>query len=119
MDGHTCERMGIVIHFRPRKCPWHPIECRALASFQRVLDDLGMLSSFVQCVGEDQTPWRAFYNGVTGRLIANVVRTNNGYLLRWADGSVVHLEAPAQLVTAARSWTMKALASARSSQAAS
>lgn len=106
--------MGIVIPFRPRKGPWHPIECRALASFQRVLDDLGMLSSFVQC-----TPWRAFYNGVTGRLIANVVRTISGYLLRWADGSVVHVEAPAQLVTAARSWTMRAHASARSSQAAS
>jgi hypothetical protein len=97
--------MGTVISFDPCSGPWLPTEHSALVALQRELDGHGLMTDYTQGNDDDNRPWRAFYNRMTGRVVAIVTRSKAGYELLWADRTSIYAEKMDQLVLAARSGT--------------
>ena len=95
--------MGTVVSFRPRSGPWLPTESSALVAIQRELDRCGLVTDYTQGNDDDSRPWRAFYNRMTGRVVAIVARSRAGYELLWADRTSAYAEKMDELVLAARS----------------
>ena len=95
--------MGIVVSFHPRGGPWLPTESSALVAIQRELDMHGLITDYTQGNDDDSRPWRAFYNRMTGRVVAIVTRSKAGYELLWADRTSAYAEEMDQLVLVARS----------------
>src|SRR6188768_3730947 len=87
----------------PRSGPWRPTESSALIAIQLELDRHGLMTDYTQGNDDDSGPWRAFYNRMTGRVVAIVARSKAGYELLWADRTSVHAEKMDQLVLVARS----------------
>jgi len=61
------------------------------------------MTDYTQGNDDDSRPWRAFYNRMTGRVVAIVARSKVGYELLWADRTSVYAEKMEQLVLVARS----------------
>jgi hypothetical protein len=61
------------------------------------------MTDYTQGNDDDGMPWRAFYNRMTGRVVAIVTRSKMGYELLWADRTSVYADEMDQLVLAARS----------------
>jgi len=95
--------MGTVVSFHPRSGPWLPTESSALVAIQRELERHGLMTDYTQGNDDDSRPWRAFYNRMTGRVVAIVARSKVGYELLWADRTSVYAEKMEQLVLVARS----------------
>ena len=104
--------MGIVIPFRPRSGPWRPAETASLAAIQRELDRHGLMTGHTQGNDDSSRPWRAFYNRMTGQVVAIVSRSKADYELLWADRTSERVENMDELVLVARSWTARWHASA-------
>lgn len=80
-------------------------------AIQRELDRHGLMTDYEQD-NDDSRPWRAFYDQLTGRVVAIVSRSGAGYELLWADRTSARAETINELVLVARSWTGRFHASA-------
>jgi hypothetical protein len=95
--------MGTVVSFHHRSGPWLPSESAALVAIQRELDRHGLMTDYSQGNDDDNKPWRAFYNRMTGQVVAIVTRSKAGYELLWTDRTSTYAEKLDQLVLLARS----------------
>lgn len=96
--------MGIVVPFRPRSGAWVATERAALLAVQRAFEQHGLLTNCEDGVAEGGSPWRVFYNTMTGQFIAHVARSKGGYVMRCTDRTALQIENIYELVEIARSW---------------